>query len=141
MKMLLAATTILLASLPAAAQKQEVLHLYNWNNYMSEETVKRFEDLCKCKVKQSYYGSNDELLAKLQAGAKGYDVLVPTMGAVESLIKRNALMPLDKAKLPNLKNVMPGYLNTAFDPGNTYSAPYAMSITMIGYNEDRKSVV
>lgn len=137
MKKLLSAVAILLASLPAAAQKQEVLHLYNWNNYMSEETVKRFEDVCKCKVKQSYYGSNDELLAKLQAGAKGYDVLVPTMSAVEALIKRDALLPLDKAKLPNLKNVMPGYLNTAFDPGNTYSAPYAMSITMLGYNDKK----
>lgn len=137
MKKLLAAAAILFASLPAAAQKQEVLHLYNWNNYMSEETVKRFEDSCKCKVKQSYYGSNDELLAKLQAGAKGYDVLVPTMNAVEALIKRNALLALDKSKLPNLKNVMPGYMNTAFDPENRFSAPYAMSITMIGYNDKK----
>ena len=135
MKKLLAAALVLLASLPAAAE--DVLHLYNWNNYMSEDTLKRFEGVCKCKVKQSYYGSNDELLAKLQAGAKGYDVLIPTMNAVDALIKRKALQPLDKAKLPNLKNVMPQYLDTAFDPGNTYSAPYAMSITMIGYNDKK----
>ena len=44
----------LLVSLPVAA-KDDVLHLYNWNNYMSDETVKRFEDFCKCKVKQTYY--------------------------------------------------------------------------------------
>lgn len=127
----------LLVSLPVAAQKEDVLHLYNWNNYMSEETVQRFETFCKCKVKQTYYSDNDELLAKLQAGAKGYDVLVPTMNAVEALIKMKALMPLDQTKLPNLKNVMPQYLNTAFDPGNKFSAPYAMSITMIGY-QDKK---
>lgn len=137
MRKFLVAAALICAALPAAAQKQEVLHLYNWNNYMSEETIKRFEDSCKCKVKQSYYGSNDELLAKLQAGAKGYDVLVPTLNAVEALIKRKALMPLDKSRLPNLKNVMPMYLNTSFDPDNKFSAPYAMSITMIGYNDKK----
>ena len=126
----------LLVSLPAAA-KDDVLHLYNWNNYMSDETIKRFEDFCKCKVKQTYYSDNDEMLAKLQAGAKGYDVIVPTMNAVEALIKRKALLPLDHSKIPNLKNVMPQYANTAFDPGNKYSAPYAMSITLIGYNDKK----
>jgi spermidine/putrescine transport system substrate-binding protein len=39
--------------------------------------------------------------------------------------------------VPNLKNVMPAYVNTEFDPGNKYSAPYAMSITLIGYNEQK----
>lgn len=126
----------LLVSLPVAA-KDDVLHLYNWNNYMSDETIKRFEAFCSCKVKQTYYSDNDELLAKLQAGAKGYDVLVPTMNAVEALIKRNALLPLDHAQLPNLKNVMPLYANTPFDPGNRFSVPYAMSITLIGYNDQK----
>lgn len=126
----------LLISLPAAA-KDDVLHLYNWNNYMSDETIKRFETFCKCKVKQTYYSDNDELLAKLQAGAKGYDVLVPTMSAVEALIKRNALLPLDHAQLPNLKNVMPVYANTPFDPDNKFSVPYAMSITLLGYNDQK----
>jgi len=126
----------LVVSLPVAA-KDDVLHLYNWNNYISEETIKRFEEYCKCKVKQTYYSDNDEMLAKLQAGAKGYDIIVPTMNAVEALIKRNALLPLDHSKIPNLKNVMPQYLNTAFDPGNKYSAPYAMSITLMGYNDKK----
>jgi spermidine/putrescine transport system substrate-binding protein len=135
MKRLLAVLALLVV-LPAMA-KDDVLHLYNWNNYMSDDTIKRFEVSCKCKVKQSYYGSNDELLAKLQAGAKGYDVLIPTMNAVDALIKRKALLELDKSKLPNLKNVMPQYLNTTFDPDNKYSAPYAMSITMLGYNDKK----
>jgi spermidine/putrescine transport system substrate-binding protein len=135
MKRLFAVLALLLA-LPVMA-KDDVLHLYNWNNYMDDATLKRFEASCKCKVKQSYYGSNDELLAKLQAGAKGYDVLIPTMNAVDALIKRKALLELDQSKLPNLKNVMPQYLDTKFDPGNKYSAPYAMSITMIGYNDKK----
>ncbi len=122
-----------LAALPALAADQ--LHLYNWNNYIAPETVKRFEALCKCEVVQTYYSDNEELLAKLAAGAKGYDVLVPTSNAVQALIRGGQLQPLDKGKLSNLKNVDPAYLNTPFDPGNKYSVPYAMSTTIIGYND------
>jgi spermidine/putrescine transport system substrate-binding protein len=124
-----------LATLPAFAKDQ--LHLYNWNNYIAPETIKRFEASCKCEVVQTYYSDNEELLAKLAAGAKGYDVLVPTSNAVEALIKGGQLMPLDKAQIPNIKNVDPTYLDTPFDPGNRYSVPYAMSTTIIGYNDEK----
>jgi spermidine/putrescine transport system substrate-binding protein len=124
----------LLAALPAAAAKDK-LHLYNWNNYIAPETVKRFEDACKCDVVQTYYSDNEELLAKLAAGAKGYDVMVPTSNAVEALIKGGQLQPIDKSKLSNLRNIDPVYLDTPFDKGNKYSVPYAMSTTIIGYND------
>jgi spermidine/putrescine transport system substrate-binding protein len=120
-------------ALPAAAADQ--FHLYNWNNYIAPETIKRFEDSCKCEVVQTYYSDNEELLAKLAAGAKGYDMLVPTSNAVQALIKGGQLKPIDKSQLPNLKNINPIYMNTPFDPGNQYSVPYAMSTTIIGYND------
>ena len=123
------------AALPAAAADK--LHLYNWNNYIAPETIKRFEAECKCEVVQTYYSDNEELLAKLAAGAKGYDVMVPTGGTVEALIKGGQLQPLDLAKLPNLKNVDRVYLNTRWDPGNKYSVPYAMSTTILGYNDQK----
>jgi spermidine/putrescine transport system substrate-binding protein len=133
----------LLAALPLAAlvvtpaAAKDEFHLYNWNNYIALETIKRFEDFCRCAVIQTYYSDNEELLAKLAAGAKGYDLLVPTSNAVEALIRGKQLKPLDKSQLPNLKNINPIYLNTPFDPGNTYSVPYAMSTTIIGYNDQK----
>jgi len=127
---------LLLVAGPALA-KEDVLNVYNWNDYIAPETVERFEKLCHCKIKQSYFSDNEELLAKLAAGAKGYDVYVPTSNYVAGMAKAGLLQPLDHSKVPNLKNVMPQYLNTEFDPGNKYSAPYAMSITLIGYNEQK----
>jgi spermidine/putrescine transport system substrate-binding protein len=129
------AAVVALSGAPALAADQ--LHLYNWNNYIAPETIKRFEAQCKCEVVQTYYSDNEELLAKLAAGAKGYDVLVPTSNAVQALIRGGQLKPIDKSKLPNLKNIDPVYLNTAFDPSNQYSVPYAMSTTIIGYNEEK----
>ncbi|TMH07537.1 MAG: spermidine/putrescine ABC transporter substrate-binding protein [Betaproteobacteria bacterium] len=126
-----------LAVIALTANAKDQLHLYNWNNYIAPETVKRFEEQCKCEVVQTYYSDNEELLAKLAAGAKGYDVLVPTSNAVQALIKGGQLKPIDKSQLPNLKNIDPAYLNTPFDPDNKYSVPYAMSLTVIGYNDQK----
>jgi len=123
--------------LSSAVSARDELHLYNWNNYISDATVARFEAACKCKLVQDYYSDNEEMLAKLAAGASGYDLIVPTGNAVESLIKSNQLRPLDKRQLRNLRNIDPAYLDTAFDPGNRYSVPYAYTITLIGYNEQK----
>ena len=62
-RLLLFLNTLLFVALPARAA--EVLYLYNWNNYISEETVRRFEAHCRCELKQDYYSDNEEMLAKL----------------------------------------------------------------------------
>jgi spermidine/putrescine transport system substrate-binding protein len=129
------AAVVAITAMPVDARDQ--LHLYNWNNYIAPETIKRFEGVCQCDVVQTYYSDNEELLAKLAAGAKGYDVLVPTSNAVQALIRGGQLKPIDKTALPNLKNIDAAYLNTPFDPGNQYSVPYAMSTTIIGYNDEK----
>src|ERR1700694_2500133 len=108
--LLLASLLLALVLSPAAAKDQ--LHLYNWNNYIAPETIKRLEDFCKCEVVQTYYSDNEELLAKLAAGAKGYDILVPTSNVIQALTRGGQLKPVDKAQLPNLKNIDPAYLNT-----------------------------
>ncbi|MBI3096272.1 MAG: spermidine/putrescine ABC transporter substrate-binding protein [Rhodocyclales bacterium] len=131
----------LLAALLAAgmvpAHAADTLYLYNWNNYISEDTVRRFEAHCRCELKQDYYSDNEEMLAKLEAGAVGYDLLVPTGNAVESLVRRQALREIDWAQLPNLRNVKREFLDSWFDPGNRYSVPYATSVTLLGFNADR----
>jgi len=135
MKALLA---LLLLALPLGeVAADDVLHLYNWNNYISEETVHRFEASCNCRLKQDYYSDNEEMLAKLEAGAVGYDLIVPTGNAVEALIRRQALRQLDKSQLPRLGNLQAAYLNPWFDPGNRYSVPYAYTVTLLGYNEEK----
>lgn len=125
---------------PADASKEKnTLHLFNWNNYITPETVKRFEQSCHCKLSQDYYSDNEEMLAKLAAGATGYDLIVPTGNAMKSLIRQDVLKPVDHSLLSNLGNINPAYLNTTFDPGNRYSVPYSYTITLIGYNQEKIS--
>lgn len=113
------------------------LRLFNWNNYLAEDTAKAFEAYCKCRLVQDYYSDNEELLAKLAAGATGYDMLVPTGSAVETLIAQGALRELDHARIKGLANIKPEFLNQWFDPGNRFSVPYAYSVTLLGYNAER----
>jgi spermidine/putrescine transport system substrate-binding protein len=120
-----------------AAHATDTLYLYNWNNYISDATVVRFEAERRCKVVQDYYSDNEEMLAKLAAGASGYDLIVPTGNAVEALVRSKQLRPLDKRRLPHLANIKPAFLNAFFDPGNRYSVPYAYTVTLIGYNAEK----
>ncbi len=114
-----------------------ILRLFNWNNYIDPQTLRRFEQQCRCQVTQDYYADNEELLAKLAAGAMGYDLLVPTGNAMDTLIRQGALRPLDKTLLPNLKNIDRKYLDTVFDPDNRYSVPYATTVTILGFNREK----
>ena len=113
------------------------LHLYNWNNYLAEETATAFEAACKCRLVQDYFSDNEEMLAKFAAGATGYDIIVPTGNAVETLIAQGVLRELDQSKIRGLENIKPEFRGLFFDPDNRYSIPYAYSITLIGYNKER----
>jgi spermidine/putrescine transport system substrate-binding protein len=126
---------IVLLSSPVFASQE--LHMFNWNDYISEEVVASFEKSCQCKVVQDYYSGTEEMMAKLLAGASGYDLVIPSQNAVQSLIKQGFLAKLDKAVLPNIKNQDPGFLNRSYDTGNVYSLPYAYTTTLIGFNEQR----
>ena len=131
MKALLALFLLLAAAL---ARAEDVLYLYNWNNYISQETAARFEQWCGCILKQDYYSDNEEMLAKLEAGAAGYDLLVPTGNAVQTLIRKRELRPIDKSLLPHFANLDPAYVGAWYDPDNRYSIPYATTTTLLGYN-------
>ncbi|WP_272993969.1 MULTISPECIES: ABC transporter substrate-binding protein [Spongiibacter] len=119
----------------SAADK--TLHLFNWNDYIADETVARFESQCGCTVVQDYFSATEEMMAKLLAGGGDYDIVIPTQNAVEALIAQGFLLPLDKSKLDRIGNLSPGFMNKAYDPGNVYSLPYAFTTTLVGYNEQK----
>lgn len=120
-----------------SSDKETILRLFNWNNYIGQETIHRFEQEYQCNVSQDYYADNEEMLAKIAAGATGYDLIVPTGNAMDTLIRQGALIPLDFSLISNFKNIAPFYLGTQFDPENTYSVPYAYTITLLGFNREK----
>ena len=83
------------------------------------------------------FASDDELFAKMRAGHSGYDVIVPTDQNVTRMAKAGLLLPLDHARIPNLANVAPAFLDPPYDRGRKYSMPYTTVITGIGYRKSK----
>jgi spermidine/putrescine transport system substrate-binding protein len=114
--------------------EKKTVSLFIWSNYVSEEIIKEFEAKYNLKVVVSNYSSNEELLSKLQAGATGYDVVVPSDYMVAIMAKLNLLIPLKKELITNLAGVDGKFLGLAFDPKNEYSMPYGWATTGIAIN-------
>jgi spermidine/putrescine transport system substrate-binding protein len=111
-----------------------VVHMATWSNYISEEAFAAFTQETGIQVKVSNYSSNEELLAKLQAGASGYDVAVPSDYMVFAMIQLQLLLPLDVQKIPNRKGVDPRYLGKQYDPESKFSLPWNWGTTGIAVN-------
>jgi len=106
---------------------------------MSPDAIKGFEKKYGIKVVESFYDSNEALIAKLQAGATGWDVIVPDGQAVSILRNMGLLEPLNMDYIPNIKNAMPSLQKPEYDPetdGRKYSVPYQWGTTGVGVRKD-----
>ncbi len=113
-----------------------VLNLYIWSDYLAADTLSNFEKETGIKVHAAYFDTNETLETKLLAGSSGYDVVVPTASYFERQIKAGVYLPLDKSKLPNLKNMDPLLMSKValHDPGNAHGIIYTWGTNGIGYN-------
>jgi len=135
--------TFVLAALAAAllagsarAEEPKVLNVYNWADYIGEDTLAKFTKETGIKVRYDNFDSNEILNAKLVAGKSGYDVVVPSSYWAKQQASAGLLRPLDKALLPNLKNLDPSLQEqlAKLDPGNNYVVPWLWGYTTIGIN-------
>lgn len=132
----LCALVVLALILPVSAlAAKEVVYVFNWSEYIDPAVLKLFEKETGIRVKYSTFDSNEAMFAKIRLVKKaGYDVAFPSTYFVERMRRLNMLIPLDKSKLPNLKNINPDLLDKPYDPGNTYSVPYLWGSSAIGVN-------
>ena len=123
------------AATPAPAGEQ-VVNVYNWSDYIAEDTIANFEKETGIKVRYDVFDSNEVLEAKLLAGNTGYDVVVPSANFVARQIQAGIFQTLDRTKLPNYKNLDPEILKVlaGYDPDNQHVLPYLWGTTGIGYN-------
>ena len=101
------AVVLLSIGLPlgAGAAEEKVLNVYNWSDYIAEDTIKNFEERTGIKVNYDVFDSNEVLEAKLLAGSSGYDVVVPSAGFMERQIQAGVFAKLNKGKLKNYGNL------------------------------------
>ena len=136
MKYRLTTAIIALAAAGAVQAQDNVLHVYNWSDYITDEALEQFTNETGIEMTYDVYDSNEVLEAKLLTGNSGYDVVVPTSDFLQRQIAAGVYLELDRSKLPNLEHMdaelMAGA--AAYDEGNAHSVIYMWGTTGIGYN-------
>ena len=119
---------------PAPKAGQATLYYFTWSDYVGPELLEEFERQTGAKVVVDTFSSNEELLAKLQSGASGYDVIVPSDFMVAVMMKQGLLAELDPAKIPNAQQLVGALATLPVDPEHRFSVPYLWGTVGIGYD-------
>jgi putrescine transport system substrate-binding protein len=129
----------LAATAPRAQEEEKVLNVYNWSDYIGDDIIKKFEAETGIKVRYDNFDNNEIVHAKLVAGKTGYDIVVPSSNWAKLQIDGGLLRKLDKAQIPNLKNLDPGIQAqlAKMDPGNDYLVNWLWGYTTVGINVDK----
>jgi spermidine/putrescine-binding protein len=142
--MKLIVTTLFLPAVLAGAVSQayaegNTVKIYNWSDYIGPTTLEDFQKATGIQPTYDVFDSNETLEGKMLTGRSGYDVVVPSNHFLGRQIKAGAFQKLDKAQLPNWKNLDPKLMKQleANDPGNQYAVPYLWGTNGIGYNVDK----
>lgn len=120
--------------------KDVEINVANWGEYMSVnepdmlDVNKAFEKLTGITVNYNTVATNETLYSKLSSGGAPYDVIIPSDYMISRLISEEMLQKLDYDNIPNIKNIMPGYINPSYDPENEYTVPYLWGMVVIIYN-------
>ncbi|EHJ00591.1 extracellular solute-binding protein family 1 [Clostridium sp. DL-VIII] len=114
------------------------LNVITWSEYIPDEVVKGFEDKYGVTVNLTTYSDPDEMLAKMNSGAKGtYDMIIGPAQDIKTLKDQDLIQKLDTSKIDNFKNLDEQYLHEANDPKNEYSLPYLGTSILIAVNTDK----
>ena len=125
-----------LSLLATAAGAEGKLALYNWGDYINPLILKKFSEETGIEVSLDTYSSNEEMLAKIQAGATGYDLIFPSVHMHDIMMKLDLLEKTDINLSPDFKNIDPLTFRSKEDPKAEYCLPYAFGTVGIFYNED-----
>ena len=118
------------------AAEPKVLNIYNWSDYIADDTIKNFEKETGIKVNYDNYDNNEVLHAKLVAGKTGYDIVVPGAHFAKTQIEGGLLQKLDRSKLTNWGNLDKGLLEqlAKVDPGNEHLVDWLWGYIAVGIN-------
>ncbi len=123
----------------SSADEEKILNIYNWSDYIGDDTVKNFEKETGIKVRYDTFDSNETLHAKLVAGKTGYDIVVPSSNWAKVQGEGGLLLKLDKSKITTYGNLDPFVMKhlASMDPGNEHIVPWMWGITTVGINVDK----
>ena len=146
---ILAAAALLLCG--CAQDRDQILKVYNWSDYIDESVIPEFEEWYQeqtgesVKVIYQTFDVNETMLSKIEKGQEDYDVVCPSDYIIERMLQSGLLLPIDRdfGTTPNYidDNLSP-YIRACFDKmvglegqnANDYAVGYMWGATGILYN-------
>lgn len=139
MNKLMAAGVAVLASAGMATAEDAVLNIYNWSDYIAEDTIANFEAETGIKVNYDVFDSNEVVEAKMLTGSTNYDIVVPSLEFMARQAQAGVFQDIDRTQIANYGNLDPKVMEiiAANDPGNAFGVPYMMYTIGLGYDRDK----
>ena len=114
----------------------EELHIYAWTGELPQAVIDDFQKETGVDVTIDTFDSNESMIAKLGAGAVGYDLVNPSQYAVQILVKKGLLQELDHSKITGINGLSPVFQSVSYDEGDRHALPYLWGTTGFAYNSD-----
>ncbi len=136
MIVLLAMVVLAMGMLAGCGEKQDVINVYNWGDYIDESVLADFEAETGIKVNYEMFATNEDMYVKMKQGGTQYDVVFPSDYMIERMIDEDLIQKMDVSKMENYKYIMDEFKGMDYDPTDEYSIPYMWGTVGILYNTD-----
>ena len=134
MKKLLCILVTLVLMLPVCASAQEVVNVFNWEDYIDESVLIQFEQETGIHVNYMRFTTNEDMIVQVEANPGAFDVCFPSDYIVERMLSKDMLAEIDYAKVPNAQYILENLRSPDYDPNNVHSLPYMWGTVGILYN-------
>ena len=134
MKKLLCILVTLVLMLPVCASAQEVVNVFNWEDYIDESVLAQFEQETGIHVNYMRFTTNEDMIVQVEANPGAFDVCFPSDYIVERMLSKDMLAEIDYDKVPNAQYILENLRNPDYDPNNVHSLPYMWGTVGILYN-------
>ena len=134
MKKMICALLIAALMLPVCALADEVVNVFNWEDYIDEAVLEQFEQETGIKVNYMRFTENEDMIISVESNPGAFDVVFPSEYMVERLFNRGELAEINFDNIPNFANIREDLKNPSYDPGNAHSVPYMWGTLGILYN-------
>lgn len=119
---------------------KDELYVFTWSSYIDRDLTETFKTQTGIRVISEIYQSNEEMLAKFEAGkASTFSIIYPSDYKIEEMITKGYLSEIDQSRIQGLENLLPQFQNSVYDPGNRYSIPISWGTTGLIYNAEKLS--
>ena len=134
MKKLICILLLLAMMLPVCASAQEVVNVFNWEDYIDESVLEQFEQETGIHVNYMRFTTNEDMMVQVEANPGAFDVVFPSDYMVERMLKKDLLHEINYDNIPNAKYILENLRNPGYDPNGAHSIPYMWGTVGILYN-------